>query len=526
MSTPSFHVVPDSLFNASLKFLDLQAASGRLLSGMGSGLGPTGGMAGNDDAGRAFATRYNPAAQSVSNGLGSVNKQLGDIADGLLAMAFNYLQAEMGSNFLVPQVFGDGPQKSCRADEQAVAVPAAEGVGQESSLPLIGQFWPQGDPDRLRHAAATWRQVAALAEELGRRGATVIAGVTDANSGKAIDAFSQSWQPMSVLMTEIAATSRKLVTASDSFAQRVDDERHTIEAIGASIAVATTAGVLLTVFTLGFSDVIVTGGDAALIAAAGDAAITFGVEAAGAGEVAALVGADAAIEGSILTLPAIAAVAAETELVGVSAGSLELVASIVPPGVALFLTNVQDVAAASNDQSTLMSGGLGNPLLNGAVPPQPGSPFQPLSPQQQAQAITWVNGLPSQPVTSSAPWAQYQKRVAGPTEYEMPTGDGRTVAADGFRPLDGAIIDAKYTPDASCSIYNLDNRGSSSFYQPVFESAFAKSDGEFNKYAAVITDPANHAQFLEVEVNDPKLVPYFQFLMAAQHVPGIVRVVP
>ncbi len=525
MSGSSFHVVPDSLFNASLKFLDLQAASSRIIGGLGNGLGSTGGMAGNDDAGRAFSSRYNPAGQSVSNGLGSTNKQLGDFADGLLAMAFNYLKAEMGSNFLVPQAYGNGPQRGCRTDEQVVAVPSAVGAGQESSLPLIGQFWPQGDPDRVRHAAATWRQVAALSEELSRRGATVVAAVTGANSGKAIDAFAQSWTPMTTLLSEVAVTSRKLAAAADSYAQRIDDERHTIEAIGASIAVATTAGIVLTVFTLGISDGVAGGGDVALIAAAADAAITFSGEVAGAGEVAALFGADAAIESSILTLPTITAVAAETELVGVSASSLEMVASVVPPGVALFLNNVQDVAAAGNQYPTVTAG-LVDPLLNGAIPPQPGSPFPPLSPGQQAQAIVWVRTLPSAPVATSSAWAQYQIRVAGPTEYEMPTGDGRTVAADGFRPLDGAIIDAKYTEDSSCSVYNLDNRSNGSFYQPVFESAFAKSNGEFNKYATAITDQANHARFLEVEVNDPRLAPYFQFLMAAQHVPGLVRVVP
>lgn len=523
MSGSNFHVVPDSLFNASLKFLDLQAASSRIIGGLSSGLGSTGGMAGNDDAGRTFGARYNPAAQSVSNGLGSTNKQLGDFADGLLAMAFNYLKAEMGSNFLVPQAYGNGPQRGCRTDEQVVAVPSAVGAGQESSLPLIGQFWPQGDPDRVRHAAATWRQIAALSEELSRRGATVVAEVTGANSGKAIDAFAESWTPMTTLLSEVAVTSRKLAAAADSYAQRIDDERHTIEAIGASIAVATTAGIVLTVFTLGISDGVAVEGDVVLTVAAADAAITFAGEVAGAGEVAALVGADAAIESSILTLPTITAVAAETELVGVSASSLEMVASVVPPGVLLFLNNVQDVAAAGSQYSPLTSGWI-DPLLNGAIPPQPGSPFPPLSPQQLAQANVWVRGLHATPTPTTSAWGQYQVRVAGPNQYDMPTGDGRLVAADGFRPLDGAIIDAKYTDNPTCSLYNLDNP--SSIPQPIFESAFAKGGEEFNKYAAVIRDPANHAQFLEVVVNDPKLVPYFQFLMAEQHVPGLVRVVP
>lgn len=527
MSGSGFHVVPDSLFTASLRFLDLQVAAGRILSGLGHGLNPTGRMAGNDDAGHAFATRYGPAGQSVSNGLATANKQLGDTADGLLAMAFNYLQAEQGSNFLVPKAMGGAPQRSCRADEQAVAIPSAIGAGQESSLPLIGQFWPQGDPDRLRHAAATWRRVAVLTEELSRRGATIVAEVADANSGRAIDAFAQGWTPMTTLLTEVAATSRKLQSASESYAQRIDDQRHTMEAIAAGIGVTTTVAIVLTVFTFGGSDVVGGVADAAAVTAAADAAVTFGVGVAGAGEVAALAGADVAIADVVLTLPVIAPIAAEAELVGVSASSLDLVASVAPPGVALFFTGVQDVAAADNPPYAPLASGLGDPFLNGAIPPQPGSPFPPLSPQKQAQALAWVRGLRPIPTPTTSAWGQYQVRVAGPVQYEMPTGDGRLLRADGFRPLDGALIDAKYTDEPSCSPYNLDNRGNSeAVFQPVYENILNDGSDEFNRYAAVITDPTNHAHFLEVVVNDPKELPYFQFLMTEQHVPGLVRLVP
>ena len=525
MSGSSFHVVPDSLFTGSLKFQDLHDGSTRILSGLGSGMGSSKGMAGNDDAGHQFAAKYDPSAQSVSNGLFSTVKQFADIADGLLAMAFNYLQAEQGSNFLVPQVFGGQPELSCRTNQQAVAIPSAQGNAEQSSLPLIGQFWPQGDPVRLRHAAATWRQVAALVEEASSRGAGAVSGVTDANSGQAIDAFAQSWVPVSTLLAQIADVSRKLATAAESYAQQIDDERARIEEIGVTIAVATTAGVLLTVFTLGISDEVVVGGDVALVGAAAEAAATYAVEVAGAGEVAALAGTDAAIEGSILTLPLIAPIAAEAELVGVSAGSLETVATIVPAGVWLFTNGVEDVAAAgyTTPQATTAPG---DPLLNGAIPPQPGSPYPMLPPQQQAEAVAWVQGLYSFPENHQAAWADYQRRVAGPNIYEMPTDDGRFVNADGFRPMDGAIIDAKYMDQPSCSPYNLDNRGNPGVYQPMWENAFASTSNEFDKYQHVITDPSNHAQFLEVDVNDPREIPYVQFILAEEHVKGIVRYVP
>lgn len=524
MAATSFHVVPDSLFRASTRFLDLQVASGRILGVLGHGLASTGGMSGSDDAGRAFASRYQPAAQSASNGLARSNKQLGDIADGLLAMAFNYLQAELGSNFLVPKAMQDGPTRSCRADEQAVAIPSALGRGQESSIPLIGQFWPQGDPVRLRTAAGAWRQVAALAEELSRRGSIIVADVAATNSGRAVDSFAQSWTPMTTVLAEIAALSRKLATAADTYAQHIDDQRRTIEEIAATIAVATTAGIVLTVFTLGASDVVAEGSDAVLIATAADAAVTYSTEVAAAGEVAALAAADEAVAGVVVTLPLIAPVAAGAELVGVSA---DFAAVVVPPGVVLFLNGVQDVAAADNPPYSTITSGYANPYLNGALPPEPGSPFPPLSPQSQLEALAWVRGLRSIPTPTGSPWGQYQVRVAGPQQYVMPTGDGRMVAADGFRPLDGAIVDAKYTDDPTCSPYNLDNRGDAkAVFQPMYENVLADGNDEFNRYAAVITDPANHAKFLEVVVSNPKEVPYFQFLMAQQHVTGLIRVVP
>jgi hypothetical protein len=331
---------------------------------------------------------------------------------------------------------------------------------------------------------------------------------------------------MTTLLSQVAIASRSLAKANDAFAQRVDDQRHKMETIAGTMAIATGLGIAATVFSLGLSDAATVVVDTAEVAAAADAAITFGVAVESAAEVTALVGADAAIEATILTLPTITAVAAETSLV--STGSLGMAASvaIVPAGVALYLTNVKTVAAAGDAPLLPLAGGVGDPLLNGAIPPMPGSPFSPLSPQQQAEAMVWVAGLRSVPTSTKTPWGQYQVRVAGPKQYEMPTGDGRLALPDGFRPLDGAIIDAKYMDDPSCSPYNLDNRGNSKVFQPMFENAFVHGNDEFNRYAAVIKDPANHAQFLEVVVNNPKEVPYFQFLMAAQHAPGLVRVVP
>jgi len=270
---------------ASVRFRDLQVAAGRILSGLDHAVAPTGGMAGSDDAGRVFAERYDPAAQSVCSGLVRARKQLADAADRLLAMAWNCLQAEQGSNFRVPQVFGDVPERSRPADDPLIAVPSAAGAGEQSGRPLIGQFWPHGDPERLRPAAAAWGRVAELTEELSRRSTTIVAEMADANGGAAIDAFAESWTPLTTLLTEVATTSRKLNTACDFFARRIEDQRHTIEAVEEDVTRAS--------------------------------------------QVAALAGADTAIDNCIRNLPVITPMP-------------------VPEGVALFRSGNQDVEAAGD----------------------------------------------------------------------------------------------------------------------------------------------------------------------------------
>jgi len=63
-------------------------------------------------------------------------------------------------------------------------------------------------------------------------------------------------------------------------------------------------------------------------------------------------------------------------------------------------------------------------------------------------------------------------------------------------------------------------------FEPAYQNVFAQSGDEFTRYRQAIGYSSNEAKFLEVETNDPRALPYFQFLMVAHQVPGLVRYLP
>jgi hypothetical protein len=162
------------------------------------------------------------------------------------------------------------------------------------------------------------------------------------------------------------------------------------------------------------------------------------------------------------------------------------------------------------------------------VPPLPPIPpsgaYPPYSPQQQAAAAAWAATLPTRDPNYGTPDDRaYQVRVAGQPERRVYGADGSSQWADGYRPQDGALVDAKHVRDPACTPRTL---------QGIQEDQFAtkftlpKDEKEVRDYGAAITNPANHAQYLEVDTDDPVTVGYWQFLTASNAVPSDVRYVP
>jgi hypothetical protein len=272
---------------------------------------------------------------------------------------------------------------------------------------------------------------------------------------------------------------------------------HPANAVGLGVAagIITVGGILLTVFTFGGSDVAAAAGDAALAA---DAAVAAEALAAAESELAA------------------AAVIAEAESV-IAAELAKLAAvGVVTVGV------VAVTAGVANANANLA--GLAMPATVPPLPPIPSSgTFPPYAPSEQAAATTWAATLNTRDPNYGEPADRaYQVRTAGQPERYIPFAGGGQWA-DGYRPQDGALVDAKHVRNLGCSPRSLEG-----LTEDVFASNMmrVKDEPEIIRYGKAISNPDNYARYLEIDTDDPETVGYWQFLAAASHVPTDVRYVP
>jgi hypothetical protein len=150
--------------------------------------------------------------------------------------------------------------------------PATTGQGNGPQFSKIaGMFWPQGDPGKLRQAAQAWRetgQALTAAEGTCHGAANLVVG---SNEGPAIDAFSHYWSKWEGGNGYFELSGQacvQMAEALDRYATAVEGARQRVEEIAATAATVLAVGLLLTVVTVGISDVAAAGGAAALTAAA------------------------------------------------------------------------------------------------------------------------------------------------------------------------------------------------------------------------------------------------------------------
>jgi hypothetical protein len=511
-----YAVVPDVIFKASTQMLGTKEYVYAMASGVVGDLGASAGMAGDDQVAHSFAKKYEPAARTLVRGISSAGQAVGLTASKLLTMAVSYLAAEdaVAAKFTAKidtSSFAKPPQPQC--DEQSLesALPMVTGSKEVHEIPVIGKFWPQGNPDKLRAAARVWHHAADLVDDAQRNAGRHAAPIPVYCSGEAVTAFEtyvkriyaanpsgntvvDAGQP---LMENVSAGCRQMGRICDQYADAIDDCQNTLIALGVGAGIITVAGVLLTVFTFGGSDVAAAAGDAALAAEA-------------AGAAAALAAAEAEL--------AAAAVVAEAEAVIAAALSRLAAAGVV--------TAVVVGAADSASASPVLAGFPA--AVPATVPPLPPGPpsgaYPPYPPQQQAAAAAWASGLQTRdPLYGKPDDIAYQVRVAGQPEREVPTGNGRMVWADGYRSDDGALVDAKHVRNLGCSPRTLqglvENDRATGFVR-------GTDQDELTRYGQTIANPANHAQYLEIDTDDKATVGYWQYLAAASHVPSDVRYLP
>ncbi|MFJ4676970.1 restriction endonuclease fold toxin-2 domain-containing protein [Kitasatospora sp. NPDC088783] len=515
-----FVVDSSAVFRASVQFLDTKEFVYDIATGAAGDLASSSGMAGDDSVAHSFAAKYEPAAKTIVKAIGTAGQAMATVSGRLLTMAANYLAAEdsiaAAMTGKIDTSSGTAQRaQECEPSEAYTGLPMVTGSKEVHEIPVIGKFWPQGDPDRLRHAGEVWAKCASLLDDAQVNAGRHAADVVEYCQGKAFDAFQQyaatvyaarphgasDVSPSLPLMENLSASCRQMHALCTQYADAIDDCRNTLIGLATAAGIITTAGVILTVFTLGGSDVAAGAADAALAA---DAAV-----------------AAEALTAAEAELAAAAAVAEAEAVVASLAARLSLTIGAAATATAVTAATGIDSASAATPP------GPGNPLAAPGVGPVPAPsppPYRMYTPAEQFGASTWVAGLPQrQPNYGTADDRAYQVRVAGTPERLMPGANGETVWADGFRPTDGAIIDAKNVRKQGCSPRSLEGLQEGKFNTSLLLS---KDESELNRYQAAIDNPANHAQYLEVDTPDPATVGYWQFLLAANHVKSNVRVVP
>ncbi|MFB6887736.1 restriction endonuclease fold toxin-2 domain-containing protein [Kitasatospora sp. NPDC056327] len=534
----SFHVKPADMILSSAGFTDLHNTAAQIYRGLVLALDDVAGMAGDDDAGKKFAAKYEPAAQKLVDAMAAAVGQLGGTANGLYTMAVAYIQtdADIAASLMAPQKLPASPSPEC--DEEVAKAKLHSAVGHNGGgaiHDLLKQFWPQGDPGKLRRAAAAWKNFASLVSRLGVEGDKRVQRVTASSTSSAVTGFAQNWAKMhdgcatqGPLLNSITNTAFKLGQACEAYAKEVEDLRDTLETLAIAAGIVAGAGIVLTVFTLGGSDLAAAGGEAAIAAEAGTAAVAMAAAVEGSAELAVLAEAAAVVDG------------AAASLIPVGAGALATATA------AVVLAGAGDAVAAPAPKPPPFTVTPGMPPL----PHDPTSPFPVLPPQQQAAIRAWMaqmqqdgrtfqaNGPhapkpPDKPDPKINARRAYQVRVAGSTEYRLYTdvedpATGRELGmdADGVRPEDGAAIDAKYIGQQnSCkSPFRLDN--ADGVFEFAYENTMEGESKKLEKYASALKDPRNKVNHLELITNDPKASAYFQALMTSQAVTGRVRIEP
>jgi hypothetical protein len=180
------------------------------------------------------------------------------------------------------------------------------------------------------------------------------------------------------------------------------------------------------------------------------------------------------------------------------------------------------------------------------IAPQPGT-TRLLGPAEQQQFRTWLNSLNTGGFAGGGgpanPDNAYQLRVAGYPEREVPLdGHKRGLMADGIRPVDGYLVEAKHVRDPDCKKRSfrsiervnetlakpvkVDAKGTPK-WDPVIDSMYGDDSRELARYQKAMANPANsEIRGLEIVTNGKDNAVYWESMMAMNGVTGSARYVP
>jgi hypothetical protein len=132
----------------------------------------------------------------------------------------------------------------------------------------------------------------------------------------------------------------------------------------------------------------------------------------------------------------------------------------------------------------------------------------------------WLAEAPRRPATGDDLARKFQRAHAGEEEL-LVQGGGARIWADGVSHLDAHLVEAKHIKDAATSPF-IDG---SKCPEAIRTKIRKEVRDEFERYAAILKDPATPAAGLEVITNNAEAASHFASLMKQLDIPGRVRVI-
>ena len=268
---------PERIEDAADQFaLKVAPAIDAAMYSLSSGLDRSDSMAGDDVAGRSWSSAYDGAAQTVM-GVGQDITNASYALAGLLEMTWgNHARAEAGSRA------GGGnssefPHPVNYADYHATAYdvpPSAGGFpGEPRGWSLIrsavGFAWPSGHQDLLRAAGRTWGQAATEMSDASILVTPALTALAEQRSPEIADAVTVS-SSMQTHICDLSNAYTDLQNACDAYAGFLDqahrDAGRELESLVKWTIGIESAGIFLSVATVGLAEVAAQGAEATRIA--------------------------------------------------------------------------------------------------------------------------------------------------------------------------------------------------------------------------------------------------------------------
>jgi hypothetical protein len=531
------------MIKASLHLVDAMHDARSIATALSHELhGHQSGMAGDDDAGESFAAVYVSAAKVTLDMIGFSAYVLGQTAAGLMRTAREFMAAESKA---IAEITGHQEDLTANmADPSDGCDRQFLGLGQE--LPEVagdtawydqylgrGQRF-RGSTEKVRKTAGTWRHAGKLMDHVLVSAQMCGRTANAAHEGEAADAFDRYFKRSigyedppayahadETLMGNLVAACLQLGTACDLYADHIHDAERKILTHEAD-----PFGIDNPFDSPKFGG---NGYDGGLLDA-----VTSDTHIRRLGDVAHALDSS---QGRV-KLPR------PDQPRGPGIPFVPIPAPVPVPVPAMVLASV-----------SRRGGGYApvDPTIpwRPPVPPDPTVGSMPLGPGERQRFQTWLDSLQAAGFGNRRgvedPDNAYQLRTAGYPERELPlppaaTGaSGKGMMADGVRPADGYVVDAKYTRQEKCEKsfrtldqvdktlekeWKVDDNGKRK-WNPRIDKMYAGDAKEMDRYHAALNYPPNsQLNGLEVIANDKSSVPYWQTMMALHGVHGDARYVP